>query len=53
MEVVWRVRFDDLAGVKSSSQSSTPIQVSIVLMTASPNGTFVCELSKNGVEDKC
>ena len=30
-----------LAGVKSSSHSSTPMQVSTVLMTASPNGTFV------------
>ena len=30
-----------LAGVKSSSHSSTPMQVSTVLITASPNGTFV------------
>lgn len=29
----------NLAGVNSSSQSSTPIQVSKVLTTASPNGT--------------
>ena len=31
----------DLAGVKSSSHSSTPIQVSTVLITASPKGTLV------------
>ena len=29
-----------LDGVKSSSQSSTPMHVSIVLTTQSPNGTF-------------
>lgn len=31
----------DLAGVKSSSQSSIPMQVSRVLTTASPNGTLI------------
>lgn len=29
-----------LAGVNNSSHNSTPMQVSIVLTTASPNGTF-------------
>lgn len=31
----------NLAGVNSSSHSSIPMQVSIVLMTASPKGTLV------------
>ena len=35
-----QIRKYDLAGVKSSSHSSTPMQVSVVLTTASPNGTF-------------
>ena len=30
-----------LAGVNNSSQSSTPMQVSTVLTTASPNGTLI------------
>jgi hypothetical protein len=33
----------NLAGVKSSSHNSTPIHVSSVLITASPNGTLVCK----------
>ena len=35
-----------LSGVKSSSHNSTPIQVSIVLITASPNGTLVYRKSQ-------
>jgi hypothetical protein len=38
----------DLAGVKSSSHNSTPIQVSSVLITASPNGTFVLTKGEHG-----
>jgi hypothetical protein len=34
------------AGVKSSSHSSTPITVSSVETTASPNGTKVCRSEK-------
>ena len=34
------VQFFHLDGVKSSSQSSTPMHVSIVLTTQSPNGTL-------------
>ena len=34
------MRMCGLDGVKSSSQSSTPMHVSIVLTTQSPNGTL-------------
>ena len=40
------VDFKYLFGVKSSSHNSTPIQVSIVLITASPNGTLVYRKSQ-------
>lgn len=43
-ERLWiKIGSSNLAGVKSSSHSSTPMQVSAVLITASPKGTLVCD----------